>query len=252
MSLVLGEENYKPCYCSKFPKPTKPAVYDETIPNNAMNCFQAKAEAVHKEIIADYLLFATTERETRDFILAVIEDTWVRKLREPITFYITVSPFELISHLQTICGGLHALNVLDLQNEIQHYHLDMEGIPEYINALEDAQKQSKRAVKQITAENLLLIVSNVMLASERFPRAEESWEDLTKNEKDWAAWKNLYKAADGKAKVKNKAVAGQYQFGASHSALRNDPHNTPPENDLYRSASNLDEYFDALAAASTT
>ena len=30
MGLVLDEGNYKQCYCAKFPKPTKPAVYGET------------------------------------------------------------------------------------------------------------------------------------------------------------------------------------------------------------------------------
>ena len=41
-----------------------------------------------------------------------------------------------------MCVGLHATDVLNLQNEMQTYHEDMEGIPKYINKLEDAQKQS--------------------------------------------------------------------------------------------------------------
>ena len=45
----------------------------------------------------------------------------------------------------------------------------MEGIPDYINALEDSQKQSERAGNPITADTLLLIASNNMLSSERFP-----------------------------------------------------------------------------------
>ena len=45
-------------------------------------------------------------------------------------------------HLQAMCVGLHATDVLNLQNEMQTYHEDMEGIPKYINKLEDAQKQS--------------------------------------------------------------------------------------------------------------
>ena len=38
--------------------------------------------------------------------------------------------------------GLHATDVLNLQNEIHKYYEYMEGIPEYINKLEDSQKQS--------------------------------------------------------------------------------------------------------------
>ena len=36
---------------------------------------QAKAEAVHTEIIADYLIFVSAVRKTRNFILLVVEDT---------------------------------------------------------------------------------------------------------------------------------------------------------------------------------
>ena len=105
MGLVLDEDNYKLRYHNKFPKPTKPAIYDEAISNNATKVVRAKAEAVH------------------------------------------------------------------------------------INTLKDEQKQSNRAGNPITAETLLLISSNAMLVLERFPRADESLEDLTKNEKDWSAWK---------------------------------------------------------------
>ena len=70
----------------------------------------------------------------------------------------------------------------------------MEGIPEYVNALEDVQKRSKRAGNPITEETLLIIATNTMILAERFSRADEIWEDLPKK-KNWPAWKNLYKAA---------------------------------------------------------
>ena len=38
------------------------------------------------------------------------------------------------------CTSRHALNLLALHNEIQCYHLEVKGIPEYINMLEDAQR----------------------------------------------------------------------------------------------------------------
>ena len=53
------------------------------------------------------------------------------------TFYTAVAPSEILNHLQTLCDGLHILDVFELQNEIQHFRLDMERIPNYVNALED-------------------------------------------------------------------------------------------------------------------
>ena len=90
-----------------------------------------------------------------------------------------------------------------------------------------------------------------MLLPECFPQADKSWEDLNKGKTDWAAWKNLYKASDRKTKVKKQAVAGQDQIGAAHGALRKAPQ-VQRAIRLTRSAADLDEYFDALAASATT
>ena len=85
--------------------------------------------------------------------------------------YTVVSPSEILAHLQYVCNGLHALDVLALKNEMQHYHQDMEGLPEYVNAIKDVQKLSKRVGNTITEDNLLLIAIIGMLSAERFPQA---------------------------------------------------------------------------------
>ena len=90
--LFMDTEGYKQRYWIKFPTPTNPAVCDETIPDNSNHVDQAKAKSIHKAKIADYQLFAATKCETRDFILEVVYDTWVQELRDPITFYTTMSP----------------------------------------------------------------------------------------------------------------------------------------------------------------
>ena len=137
MGLVMDEDDYKVHYGANFPKITRPAVYDEDISNNATNVVRAKEEAVNTAKFVDYQLFAAAECKTRYFILAVIEYTWVRELRKPVTLYTTVSPSGLLAHLQLqfLYGVLHALDVLALKNEMQHYYNYMEGIPDYTNAL---------------------------------------------------------------------------------------------------------------------
>ena len=56
---------------------------------------------------------------------------------------------------------------------MQLFHLDAKGMPEYINALEDAQKQSRRVNHNITDATFLLMATNTMLATQRLPRANE-------------------------------------------------------------------------------
>ena len=95
----MYKDNYRQRCCSKFPMPTKMAVYDEMVLNNSTNVVRAKAKSIHTSKIAYYLLFATAKRETRDFILAVVDNTWVRKLRNPVRFYTATAPLEILDHM---------------------------------------------------------------------------------------------------------------------------------------------------------
>ena len=118
-------------------------------------------------------MFAAADRETIKSILTVVEDTWVRQLRDPDLFYTAVKPRDLLNHLQAMCVGLHATDILNLQNEMQTHHEYMEGIPEYINKLEDSQKQSTLAGNPITDTTIILFASNAMLRTNRFPWENE-------------------------------------------------------------------------------
>lgn len=100
-----------------------------------------------------------------------MDNKWICELKDTDTFYMEVNAQELLTHLQSICGGLHALDILALQNKILRYHLDAEGIPEYINALEDAQKWALRTKNLIMDVTLVIIVTNAMLSMVQFPWA---------------------------------------------------------------------------------
>ena len=110
-------------------------------------------------------------------MLADVADTWVRELRDPNKIYTEVSPEDLFVYLQAWYTGRHALGLLSLHNEMQRYHLEVEGILEYINMLKDAQRQAGWAGRTITDDTLLIFASTAMLTSERFPRVNNDWED---------------------------------------------------------------------------
>ena len=62
---------------------------------------------------------------------------------------------------------------------------------------------------------LLLISSTSIIKLQRFPLANEKWEDLTKYTQTCKAWKVLYKDAYAKARINKSANKGD-QFGAAH------------------------------------
>ena len=154
-----------------FHSPTRPAVYDSPISDDDKTAVVRKKEITWKARVNNYKLFAKKKLEERALILHTVDETWVLELKYEETLFTQVTPRQLLDHLQSICSGLHAIEFLALQNEMQEYHKDSKGILDYINALEAAQKKSKGRTdnKPITNDTLLLIATNTMLKTGMHP-----------------------------------------------------------------------------------
>ena len=232
IGLIRPESAYVACYGEAFPDPKRVGAYDKNIDDNATAVVRAHSEAAHKAKRADRATYETARRETTQFVLTVVANTWVRELRDSNSLYTKVSPKDISAHLQAGCTGRHALDLLELHNEIQRYHLEVEGIPEYINMLEDAQRQAGRVGRTISDKTLLLLASTTMLISERFPRDNNAWEERADRDKTWAQWKTAYKKAHAQARVKAQANDGSVKFGAANSAAHQYKQNPPLDNQL--------------------
>ena len=195
VGLIMDEDAHKAYHGSNFPTPSRPAIYNGNIPTDASNSVRVRCKASQTTKKEDYRLFAAAEHDSKKFILAVVEDMWVRELCDPDIFYTSVNPRDLLKHLQAMCVGLYATDVLNLQNDMQTYHEDMEGITKYINKLEDAHKQSTRAGNLITEPTLLLFAANAMLRTDRFPRSNYIWEELPGANRTCKRCKAIYRKA---------------------------------------------------------
>ena len=157
----------------------------------------------------------------------------------------------MCANLQAGFTGRHALELLAQHNRIQRYHLEVEGIPKYINMLEDAQKQAGRAGRTITDENLLLFAATTMLTTTIFPRANKDREDWAEPEKTWTTWNQAYKKEHTKVRIKAQANDGTEKFGTANSAA----HQETTKNVEKKQAVDkggmkaLEGYFNNLAAA---
>ena len=148
-----------------FHSPTRPAVYGPKISDEDKPAIFWKKEITWKAGVHNYKLFAKANIEARAMILHAIGETWVLELKDEETLFTQVTPRQFLDHLQSICGGLHAIDILALQNEMQEYHKYSKGILEYIIAIEAAQKKSKCGTgnNPITDKTLLPIATNAML-----------------------------------------------------------------------------------------
>ena len=97
---------------------------------------------------------------------------------------------------------------------MQRYHLEVEGIPNYINMLEDAQRQAGRSGQTIADKTLLLFFTTAMLTTERFPRANDDWEERAEWDKTWTQCKLAYKKAHAQARKKSQDNEVTAKFGA--------------------------------------
>ena len=93
----------------------------------------------------------------------------------------------------------------------------------------------------------MIIANSVMLQTEEYPRANDECEDISVADHTWAKWKALYRTAAKKVTIKAKATGGKDLFGSANAATASMDESedmNPPM------GSNLEGYFDNLAAAS--
>ena len=116
VGLIMDEYAYRARHGANFPTSSCPAIYDIDIPIDASNDVRVHRKAAHTDKKEDHRIFAAAERESSKFILAIVEDTWVRELCDPNLSYTAVSPRALLSHHQAMCVGLNTTDILNLQN----------------------------------------------------------------------------------------------------------------------------------------
>ena len=90
---------------------------------------------------------------------------------------------ELLGQLQVVCKRQQKIDLLALQDEMRTMHVTTDTINKYISALEKGQLQAEMANMPITEKYLMMVATKDMLLSERFPRANEDFEDIDKGYK---------------------------------------------------------------------
>ena len=179
-----------------FVIPTRPAPYDTTIDDNATSVVRNRMEAKHNNLLADYEVFEAAEKGASDFIRAVVDETWYKALRHPVTFYNNVTAFTLLEYLRTNSGGLHSNDLATLPSEMLHYYADAEGIPEFILALAKAREKLARGGLPMSDATVLATAHSQVFASMHYPEATREWERLPSAQQTWVAWQAKYREAN--------------------------------------------------------
>lgn len=248
IGILEPEATYATTWHAPFPVPQRPPPYP-AIADNASAVVRARGEAEHAILVKDYAVHEAAERATSKFIRDMVDELWYRDLRHARSFYNNVTAKQLMEHLDANCGGLHPVELVSLPTEMMQYYAQVDGIPEYINKLEEAQRKLARANLPMSDDQLLAIASTSVLASGHFPRPTDEWEAKPRNQKTWTAWKAHYRNAH-LARKRQMLAAGTAGLGGGGmaNAVTAVEDATISDDTLAK----LDGYLDNLAAAATT
>jgi hypothetical protein len=123
---------------AKFVHPIRPPLYDSKIKDNATTIVCVRAEAAHKSRLDDYTSYKVAERRIAKFLRKAIKEVWYNNLKDAKTFYMKVTVLDIMALLDANSGGLHAIDMIGLRTNMHQYYTQAEGIPQFINMMEDS------------------------------------------------------------------------------------------------------------------
>ena len=116
-----------------------------------------QAEGKHEAKRNDRAPYKTSNTECKKFIMKVVDETWYKELEDLDTFYTNVTALKLPDHLTRFCLDLHVVDAVDIPQLMKTLYSDNEGIPKFINAMEAAQRKSKRAKLEVQDEYMHVV-----------------------------------------------------------------------------------------------
>ena len=189
--------------------------------------------------------------------MTVVDETWYKELEDPDTFYTKVTAIKLLEHLTKFCAGLHTVDAVDILQIMKELYKDSDGVPQFINAMEAAQRKSKRAKLVINGEYLHAVALKLLLQSGEYETEIREWSKLLEADQTWEEWKTTFCAAyvakrrsEAVREGEQKPFGGSAQFGPAPVGEE-----TKPESNLptlsHHMLDSLEGYLDNIAAAAT-
>ena len=72
----MDKADYTNRFDAPFPRPNRPAIYDESIADGMTGVIHAKAKSIHCAHITDWDALKAAERESRSFIIDAFDEAW--------------------------------------------------------------------------------------------------------------------------------------------------------------------------------
>jgi hypothetical protein len=215
-----------------------------TMVDDATTVIRVCAESAHQANLDDYASFEAAKHGAAKFLCKVVNEVWYNDLKNADTFYTKVTARKIIAFLNANNGGLHAINMISLRTNMHNYYTQADGISQYIDMLEDAQKKPTLAGMPIADVELVMMASAAVLAAQHFPYEVNDWKGLPFASCTWTVWKTAFRLAHVRRQQQILASGGGEPLGRAHGVI---PAAAPAIRRLKTALDNL-----ALAATNNT
>jgi hypothetical protein len=165
MGLLTDSARYAANHGTTFVRPIHLPLYDSSIANNATTVVRVRAESAHKAHLDDFASYEVAECGAAKFLCNAVNKVWYNDLKGANTFYTKVSALKIMTFLDANSGGLYATNMISLRTNMHQYYMQVDGIPQYIVMLEDAQKKAKWAGMPIANIKFVMMALVAVLAA---------------------------------------------------------------------------------------
>ena len=100
MGVILPSESYEEVYSNRaYEIPAVIALYDDAIDVNATRTEVHRSKGNHEYKRNDRALYETADKECKNFVMDVADETWYKELEDPDTFYTNDMALKLLEHL---------------------------------------------------------------------------------------------------------------------------------------------------------
>ncbi len=174
----------------------------------------AKAEAEHKESLAEYEIFKGVEQALKDIILEAVEHDYLLKIEDDTLSFSNQMPKQIIDHLKIRGGALDFADTKTLITE-RDMEWDVSENPQiYFNRVEKAVKALTRANINTSMNQLQDMALYHFKASGEFDVAVHEWENKASADKTWSNIKTFISAEYARNNKQNILTARQFKANA--------------------------------------
>ena len=209
--LIVDATKYLPMIGVAFVIPPNPGIYPAGLAANAAAGTRARAEAEHKEEVAQYKILKGVEQALKDIIFEAVESDYLMEIEDDTLGFLNQTPRQMINHLKARGGALDFADTKTLLAE-RDMEWDLSENPQvYFNRVKKAVKALTRAGITSDMNERRDVALYYLKASGEFDAAVREWENKPAADKTWVNIKTFISTEYARENKQNKLTVKQFK-----------------------------------------